>query len=118
LASLLQDEVASYLAGTPVEELDFVGVVERFDDDALRFARWLESEGLPSRRWRRPRDRWVRAVLRGETLVAPVANRNRAKGTLAPEAAQRIEEILADEMAIYQRALARSVSSRAERSRS
>jgi len=118
LASLLKDEVAGYLAGTSVDELDFVGVVERFEDDAPRFADWLEAEGLPSRRWRRPGDRWARAMLRAETLVAPVANRNRAKGTLAPEVHARIEAVLADEMAIYERALERSVSSRAGRSRS
>ena len=118
LASLLQDEVAGYLAGTDVEEIDFVGVVDRFDEDAPRFARWPEAEGLPRRRWRRPRDQWARALQRGETLVAPVANRNRAKGTLPPGVHERIEEILAGEMAIYERALARSVSSRAGRSRS
>jgi hypothetical protein len=118
LASLLQDEVAGYLAGTDVEALDFVGVVERFDQDAPRFADWLEGEGLPSRPWRRPRDRWARALLRAETLVTPVANRNRAKGTLAPEVHDEIEAILATEMAIYERALERSVSRRAGRSRS
>ena len=108
LARLLKDEVAGYLGGTSVEDLDFVGVVERFDDDAARFQRWLEGEGLPSRPWRRPRDAWARALLGAEAWFAPVANRNRAKGTLPREVVERIEEILSDEMAIYETALARS----------
>lgn len=119
LAELLKDEVAGYLGATSVEELGFVGIVERFERDAQRFERWLEYQSLPRRAWRGPRDRWARWSQGVETLLVPVANRNRRKGALAPDVRARIEAILADETAIYQRALERSaVSSRAERSRS
>lgn len=119
LAELLRDEVGGYLGSTPVEELGFVGVVEHFDRDAARFERWLADEGMPRRVWRRPRDRWARFRQRAEAVFAPVANRNRKKGVLDPDVLARIEATLDDEMAIYERALARSgVTSRAGRSRS
>jgi len=119
LAELLRDEVRGYLGRTPVEDLDFVGVVENFDRDAARFEHWLADQGLPRRAWRGPRDRWARTMQRAEAYLAPVANRNRKKGTLEPDVLARIETTAAQEMAIYQRALARSgVSSRAGRWRS
>ena len=105
LAELLQNEVAGYLGATAVEDIDFVGVVERFSDDAERFERWLQDEGLPTRSWTGLRDRWARGLLRAEMRVAPVANRNRARGRLDPDVRARVEAILSDEMAIYERAL-------------
>lgn len=115
LANLLRDEVQGYLGRTSVDAIDFVGVVERFGSDAPRFQRWMDREGLPSRAWRRPADRWARLVIEAERLVVPVANRNRSKGRLSEDVRAEIETILADELAIYERALELSLNSRAAR---
>ncbi len=108
LAELLAGELAGYLGATPVEGLGFVGLVERFDEDAERFERWLASCGLPSRPHDGWRDRAARWLERADQLRAPHANRTRRRRPPPdPERRARLAEILADEVALYRRACRR-----------
>jgi hypothetical protein len=99
LARIQADEVPTYL-GCRLSGLDFVGIVEHFNEDIRRFERWLW------RTFRRPPRVWpvLRAIAKGERWVT---RENRTKGNtlIDTDRRQEIEQILSHEMEIYREGL-------------
>lgn len=96
-------ELADYLDENNILDMDFIGIVENFDEDVQRFENWFAG-CIGQRKPDMLFNLYSRIFMRDRKHI-PRANRTRRKPQVSTDLRERLEEILQYEMAIYRQAL-------------